>query len=426
LGILFPPRAPASRESRLPDGRWSSRYESLDHLRGIAAIGIVLHHAAHIDFRLGTGRVLLFFVISGYCIAASTESCKRRGMRPAEFFWRRVHRIYPPYLFALLFWAGTRLVKWMRSGQNELIRSPLEWIQNVTLTQWLTMVPHPISHPGANKTLFVAAFWSLCYEEQFYLVMGGLFALTLAVPRLRIWPMMLGLAALSIGWGLLHPVSVRGIFLEFWISFTLGATAYYRLSVFTDRRICRLIDAAVAIVVALSIVGLQLDPRVPQDADRSKWLEWLIAAVFYFVLIALRPADASIARARVLAPLRAIGRITYSLYLIHQFNLSLIAAASSALLRMVVPGYRAPVTAEQMAWYDIVLQVLLHICLASVFWLFCEYPFLNRAIEGSARTGERASRAAVGRGVGGDGVERAATADRPAPVLPEAASSRDG
>jgi peptidoglycan/LPS O-acetylase OafA/YrhL len=383
----------------------------------LAAIGIVLHHAAHIDFRLGTGRVLLFFVISGYCIAASAESCKRRGMGAGEFFWRRIHRIYPPYVLALLFWVGTRVVKWIQTGQNDLLRSPVEWLQNLTLTQWVTIAINPVEHPGANPTLFVAAYWSLCYEEQFYLIMAGLFAIALAAPRFRIWPMMLGIAAIAMAWGAAQPVMVRGIFPEYWMSFTIGATAYYRLSVFTRASVRRVLDLCILGFVAFSIGGLLLDHRVPDDIDRSKWTEWLIAGVYYFVLIGIRPIDGVVARSIMLAPLRALGRITYSLYLIHQFNLNLIGSVSATLLRRVVPDYVAPLTAGDMHWYDIAMRLVLHIGLALVFWRFCEYPFLNRAVENPPRPGEPPAEPPPPSGF---------TSHLPDPARPADAFSRDG
>ena len=46
--------------------------------------------------------VSLFFVISGYCIAASAEATARKGGSPWGFMGRRVWRIYPPYWAALL------------------------------------------------------------------------------------------------------------------------------------------------------------------------------------------------------------------------------------------------------------------------------------------------------------------------------------
>jgi peptidoglycan/LPS O-acetylase OafA/YrhL len=65
-------------------------------------------------------------------------------------------------------------------------------------------------------------------------------------------------------------------------------------------------------------------------------------------------------------PVAALGTISYSLYLIHQFNLTLVQETVSHLL----PHAWEPVRMVSM----LALEVLF----ASVFWLICERPFLNR------------------------------------------------
>jgi peptidoglycan/LPS O-acetylase OafA/YrhL len=81
----------------------------LDAWRGLAALGVVLYHLGlyHLGlgmtFDLGHASVMVFFVISGYCIAASAESCRRNNVGPGGYVWRRVRRIYPPYFFPFCF-----------------------------------------------------------------------------------------------------------------------------------------------------------------------------------------------------------------------------------------------------------------------------------------------------------------------------------
>jgi len=389
---LFAARDPSLSAEAGPraDGRWSSRYESLDLWRALIAIGIVLHHAGHVNFGINTGRVVLFFVISGYCIVASAESCLRRGMSGWEFFARRARRIYPPYLLALLFWAGTRAVKMYRGGENDLIyrfdgmpRSAWDWVYNVTLTQWLPIVSCPVGRPGDNPALFVAAYWSLAYEEQFYIVVSLMFGIALVAPWARMRWMVAVLVPGAIAYGLLFPQTIRGLFIEFWVAFAVGAAVYYRLSVLTERRWRRAIDVLLVGLVLFGLAGLRFDERIGDEIDRSKWHEWILAGTFALLLIGLRRFDARIAGMVVMAPLRAIGRITYSMFLIHQFNLVLIATMSSRLIRAVDPGYVASATAaggSHFPWYDMVLQLFLHIVLAAIFWVFCEYPFLNKAL----------------------------------------------
>ena len=56
---------------------------------------------------MGTLRMMylgvpIFFVISGYCIAASADSSRRKGDSPWTFLKRRFWRIYPPYWASLV------------------------------------------------------------------------------------------------------------------------------------------------------------------------------------------------------------------------------------------------------------------------------------------------------------------------------------
>lgn len=149
---------------------WPPKYELLDGLRGLAALAVVLHHIGVAD--VGHLSVMVFFVISGYCITASAESCRRNGGGFRVFMYRRVKRIYPPYLLAISYFAFTRAIRVMVNPGNDFRRPVLDWVQNLTLTQWVSDLFHPVHWPTQNPKLFVAAFWSLNYEEQFYLVMG--------------------------------------------------------------------------------------------------------------------------------------------------------------------------------------------------------------------------------------------------------------
>src|SRR5207302_4939927 len=99
------------------------RLLSIDALRGVAALGVVLYHAVlqttnavpHNLFKwpvkllqlgssFGYVGVFLFFVISGFCIHLQWAKSRANGQsRSIEFgsFWkRRIRRLYPPYLIA--------------------------------------------------------------------------------------------------------------------------------------------------------------------------------------------------------------------------------------------------------------------------------------------------------------------------------------
>src|SRR5215813_6976468 len=104
------------------DGR---RLISIDALRGIAALGVVLYHAVgrtegsapHNLFRwpvvivqtlssFGYAGVFLFFVISGFCIHLQWARARAKGdayqVRFGSFWKRRLRRLYPPYLISVV------------------------------------------------------------------------------------------------------------------------------------------------------------------------------------------------------------------------------------------------------------------------------------------------------------------------------------
>jgi peptidoglycan/LPS O-acetylase OafA/YrhL len=389
----------AEAVSRL--GVWPERFDLIDAWRGLAALAVVIHHVAHIF--IGGPAVMLFFVISGYCIAASADSCQRRGLGFGRFMLRRLRRIYPPYLLSLAFWAVTRLVKWQASGVNDLThridgtpRDPLHWVQNVTLTQWLSLPANPLPSAAENPVLFVAVYWSLCYEEQFYLLTGLMLALT-AVIGISVRTMIVVLIGAGLVWNIIFPQICYGVFVEYWALFGLGALVFYRLCRTPEAFHRRLIDGGLLAILAGSAamrwwpgMNWQIDDAAINAARRAElrlvYEELLIGAGFALALILMRPLNDRIRGLWIYRPLGALGQITFSLYLIHQFNLTFARVVIERVLGLVglmhtgADGVRAPIH----PWFSLTLQIALHIGLASVFWFFCERPFLNRSLLSTA------------------------------------------
>ena len=312
------------------------RYRLLDAWRGVACLMVVIHHsgfclnwleASSTDTgsparRLAVGfvRVMdlgvpIFFVISGYCIAASLESHRRRGGSSWHFLARRVGRIYPPYwvallCFALTTWGLDRLgLHRLHDGQHSLfLAAPgklnlAQWLGNLTLTEtW-----RPRAFGGGYSLVFTRVAWTLCFEEQFYFVC---FLVLLIVPR----RLPVALAALTLfllparafaydtGW-LMH---YRGTFLELWHEFAVGLAVYWRLVLAPPGRGKLGVEAG---LVALLAIGIA-------------WSFWstAAAAAFGLILIALRRLDDALASRRWMKPLTACGLRSYSIYLIHTYR----------------------------------------------------------------------------------------------------------
>jgi peptidoglycan/LPS O-acetylase OafA/YrhL len=353
-----------------PVPRWPSRYAVIDAWRGLAALGVVLTHVTRNLFGVehewivGHECVLIFFVISGYCITASSEATWSTGIR--SFMRRRIRRIYPPYFFALIFYAATRFAKIaVTQAGAPASWNLLSWIQNLTLTQWLSMLGSPGAMPWYNPVNFVPAFWSLQHEEQFYIVSG---LLLLAAPFLRLTAVLLMMAT-SLGWITLAPLRTatpyHGLFLEMWFYFGLGVLVFYRLCRFERRELLRLVDVALSVLLGAAVVGW-LSARSHVAPNESALRHVVVVTSFALFLIAFRPLDAWLAGRGWFRPAMALGAITYSLYLVHQFNVVFVAT----LVGSVIPNRWLAVS--------IVCQLGAHIAIAACFWRFFERPYLNR------------------------------------------------
>jgi peptidoglycan/LPS O-acetylase OafA/YrhL len=375
---------------RVPDV-YPARFGVVDALRGLAALAVVLAHLKLSNgsgdpqavFPFGYEAVLVFFVISGYCIAASAHGCIQRGFAFRDFMWRRVKRIYPPYLCAIAFWAATRIVKHRFGGEWTLDRTPTEWLQNISLTQWVSLIADPLNAPAANPRLFVAAFWSLCYEEQFYLVIAALLALRRWFPEI-VFRGALVLAGLGIAWGAVFPTVKFGVFIEYWAAFATGLLAFYRLCVVQRASTRQTIDLALfalALAAGMTAWCSGIDWGAPArhgDDFVISWSSLAIASAVALGLILLRPFDARYMSVRFLAaPLGALATISYSLYLTHQFCL----VFASGVSRRAVELLGAPPSPVLL----IAGEVAVLLAIAGVFWYLCERPFLNKRSDPAPR-----------------------------------------
>ncbi|MGG7055001.1 acyltransferase family protein [Nitrosomonas sp. ANs5] len=132
---------------------------AIELLRGIAAIMVMLCHYAvliqdversWLNF-LFTG-VNFFFVISGFVFAPLLLSPARENT--TAFAIRRTFRIYPLYLFAIIFYA---------------LLPQKTWDNNIILQHALFL------HTTVSKEIafyYNPAFWSLPVEVEFYLLIG--------------------------------------------------------------------------------------------------------------------------------------------------------------------------------------------------------------------------------------------------------------
>lgn len=336
--------------------RYTPRYDLLDGLRGLAALAVVLTHMQLLE--VGHYAVMVFFVISGYCITASTMACYQKGFGFQTFIKRRLHRIYPPYFLALCFYLLTRVLKITLGGHNDLSSSWVNWLQNFTLTQWVSLLWQPTTLASENPTLWEASFWSLNYEEQFYLCMGlGLFFLKYYQWPLMRWILLLCIPALCLNF--YQPAFwLCGFFIEYWVHFALGALLYLVLCHHPRGR--WIFSGALCLLAMISFI---------QISEGRAFSELGLLSVVTLCLLWVRPWSERISQQCWWKPFWALGLISYSLYLVHQFNLVLVDKIAVYMLPQRVPSF-----------FNDIIRVFLHIFIALCFWYVAERPFLNKKI----------------------------------------------
>jgi peptidoglycan/LPS O-acetylase OafA/YrhL len=153
-------------------------YPGLTGLRGFAILMVFIAHRGPIFMsrplaEQGRWGVDLFFVLSGFLITGILYDSKGDKHFFRNFYIRRALRIFPLYYgFFLLVALLTPL---FHLGYDRIMWSNLLYLGNFTEKALYTGGPNPmaITFPrfhGSLITVQIGAFWSLCVEEQFYLV----------------------------------------------------------------------------------------------------------------------------------------------------------------------------------------------------------------------------------------------------------------
>ncbi|UIJ44718.1 acyltransferase [Sphingomonas cannabina] len=137
------------------------RYLALDAMRGIAAIAVVwfhLHRVLGYDCA-GPLAVDLFFVLSGFVVAAAYDRPLAEGMTVGDFARRRLIRMYPLFLAGLFVGLGVQLLL-MAAGHSKL--SGLETLASFVLAAlW---IPSPFNGSLDFTFPLDGPAWSLSFE----------------------------------------------------------------------------------------------------------------------------------------------------------------------------------------------------------------------------------------------------------------------
>jgi peptidoglycan/LPS O-acetylase OafA/YrhL len=309
---------------------------SIQQLRGLAAMGVVLLHArlmaAGLAPRgdteataqslplLGAGGVDLFFVISGFVMAEILSRIPPRLPGDAvarRFLLRRIGRVFP------LYWIATFAMVAAIAALPVAIRESR--IEPLHLAASLVLVPSP-NWNGEWLPLVVVG-WTLTFEMLFYLAIAAALAMKLRCPVG--WASALLAAGAILGafhrWPMPFAVLTDPLLLEF----GFGVAAWW-----ASRR------WALSRPWLYSLIGLCFAILVTTASEA--WLPWralcwgLPSALLVFALVSHERSQASLQhspRARfsgwLLQVAKQLGDASYSIYLFHPFAIKIIARATA-------------------------------------------------------------------------------------------------
>ena len=345
----------------LSDRRAGERFRpDLEGLRAVAVLLVVLYHAGVPGFGGGYVGVDVFFVLSGFLITGIIvrELRDTGSVDLPAFYARRARRLLPAAALALVATvvASAVFLPPLQVGDvaadgaaAALYISNIRFAVQATDYLQADLAPSPLLH-----------YWSLGVEEQFYLF----------------WPALL-LLVTRVGWGTPRRLAaVVGVVAAVSLALSLVLTqvnapwAFYSL----PTRAWELgLGAAVALVAARS---WSVGGRLAAFAATAGLLMVVVAGWRFhtgtpfpgfaallpttgaalIILAGLGAVPSIPGRLLTLAPMRFLGRISYSLYLWHWPILVIPAAMAGAelpfALRLVLAAATIPIAAASQRWVE--------------------------------------------------------------------------
>jgi len=281
----------------------------VDALRGIAALSVVWFHVYkktlyapissprlpepfHAYLHHADVGVAVFFVISGFAIAASVQGSAISASFVGRFVLRRSIRLDPPY------WATIALELVLIAVSRELMHER---------TSEYPSAPQVVSHLIYSQSFFgyghiVAVFWTLCVEIQLYLAFVLLLAIVQRLPvrfgTIAIFAPMLLLSLVAPYYS--DALAQNTFLIRYWYLFFGGVLAYW--TVYAELHSGWLLTYICALSLSLATPMQNLSTAIAivttcliwHAGNRAKLTVWLSGSVFQW-----------------------LGRISYSLYLVH-------------------------------------------------------------------------------------------------------------
>ena len=348
-------------DSQLPDRTYLPK---LDGLRGISIILVLVQHflwSGHGILKgtlpVGSLGVTSFFVISGYLITsilvtyANTLSFKASAVK---FYWRRMLRLSPIYYLCIALTAAFG-IGGMRANW---------WVNGLYLMNF--KVAADKAWNGSSH------FWTLAVEEQFYLLWFFVVVLT---PRRLLLPVIVFFLAsgplwrAATGGGAFETVLLPGVI----DSLATGALLSYAVNSASAPQLWRVFARWRSSLLVLStclIIGTEVWPEYyVSGVLLNSALSFFSACL---VLIAIDKQSAWWSGWLGRNPLRHLGKISYGLYVYHNFVPQIIVLQT--INEKWLSGIHNPVA---LRFIQFLVFTGISISIAEISWRLIERPILR-------------------------------------------------
>ena len=356
----------------------NQRIVALDGLRALAIAGVVLYHLRPSRLTGGFLGVTLFFTLSGYLATKSImRATARDGFSYPRYICRRIARMMPPIVVTIALTAVAAYIaapSLLPKVQQDALPSAL------FLSNWFYIFRNVSYFAAAGLPSPLTHLWFCAVTMQFYLV----------------WPVILMV--------LCSKTRSRNTAIGITIAFALASTAAMvlmfnptadtsRVYYGTDTRSAELLCGALAAIAAPRLREmLSGDIHIPGankgiskvNAISIAWLVAVIAGALMltgesawlyhggFLLFALatglliicvQNTKCIVRRLLSVKPLVWLGQRSFSVYLVHY-----------PLLLLMNPATRT----TRIAWWEQVLQLVLILAVAEVFYRLVERPWSHK------------------------------------------------
>ena len=355
----------------------TSRINSLDGLRGIACVVVMLLHVGAAfhplgdDFNYGlipgTSSVLVFFILSGIVLSLGPlkKESSGEGYGWFAYYPRRIARLYIPMLAAIAFGLVASLTAKLlgsttsSAGAIDIEHGFAQALHDVLMQfdVFFNVGDDTYNLYGMRLLRVEPTIWSMSWELWFSMCLPFVIWCVLRIKKSSV-----ALSAIAIA---IFISAYTGYFpRRFCLLFVVGsliALNFVRVS-----GLC-LKSPAELLLLAAAIVGMEL-PQIVTAPAASEALAQTARHLAAMLIVVLAIAQGSVKRVLSHGICCKLGTISYSLYLTHTI---LLGGLKYALPKLGITG----------PWIQSAVTVAVSLAAAVVFWHFVERPSIKLSHE---------------------------------------------